>query len=71
MEVYIFLFITAVVFTIVGYSMGAKQNTKEIAEVAIATCIDGLIRDDYLKTQGDGNAMVILKWTEWNNDKAD
>jgi hypothetical protein len=71
MEFYIFLFITAVLFTYVGYNMAAKHITKAVAEVAIATCIDGLIKDEYLKTSGTGDDMIILKWNEWNDDTTD
>jgi hypothetical protein len=71
MEFYIFLFITAVVFTFVGSGMFTKSNTKKVAEVAIATCIDGLIKDGYLKTHGTGEHMLILKWDELHDDTTD
>jgi hypothetical protein len=65
--VYLWIFITAVVFTLAGYSMG-KKSTRTMVELAIATTIDNLIREGYLKTRGTGSQMEILKV---NNDKAD
>lgn len=58
--VYIWIFITAVIFTIVGYSMG-KNSTRALVELAISTTIDSLIREGYLKTRGVGKDMEILK----------
>jgi hypothetical protein len=68
MEFYIFLFITAVVFTFAGAKMSKRSIVKKVSDVAVATCMDSLISDGYLKTQGTGDSMTILKWTEWNND---
>lgn len=65
--VYLWIFITAVVFTVVGYSMG-KKSTRSLVELAIATTIDSLIREGYLKTRGFGKDMEILKV---NNDQTD
>jgi hypothetical protein len=64
MEVYIFFFVTAVIFTLVGHSMGTKKMDKALVETAIGTCIDGLIKEGYLKTSGYGDSMKILKWDE-------
>lgn len=58
--VYLWIFITAVLFTLVGYSMG-KKSTRALVELAIATTIDNLIREGYLKTRGVGKNMEILK----------
>lgn len=58
--VYIWIFITAVIFTIVGYGMG-KNSTRALVELAISTTIDSLIREGYLKTRGVGKDMEILK----------
>lgn len=55
------IFITAVVFTIVGWYMAAKIQTEKI----IGATIDSLIEDGYLKTRGVGRDMEILKHTEW------
>lgn len=64
---YGWLFATAVIFTVVGYSMG-RQSVKSLVELAIGATIDNLIREGYLKTRGDGKNMEILKV---NHDKAD
>lgn len=61
------IFIIAVVFTVVGWVMATKNNVKNTVE----STIDNLIKDGYLKTQGTGKDMVILKWREWENDKTD
>lgn len=64
---YGWLFATAVIFTVVGYSMG-RQSVKSLVELAIGATIDNLIREGYLKTRGAGKNMEILKV---NHDKAD
>lgn len=72
MEFYIFLFITAVIFTFAGINMSAiriNKINKKIADIAITACIDKLIKDGYLKTQGTGESMLVLKWDELHNDK--
>ena len=61
------IFVVAVIFTAVGWAWG-KRNT---VEIVVASTIDSLISDGYLKTQGEGKDMVILKWQDWNNDKTD
>jgi hypothetical protein len=38
---------------------------KNIVESVTAATIDSLIADGYLKTQGVGRDMEILKHTEW------
>lgn len=65
---YIFIFITAVVFTFVGYGMGKANATLEIVNIAIATTIDSLIKEGYLKTRGSGKDIEIVKLTD---DQAD
>jgi hypothetical protein len=67
MEMYIWLFGTAVIFTVVGMYMGSRTKTENI----IASTIDSLILEGYLKTRGVGKDMEILKWREWDNGKAD
>jgi hypothetical protein len=69
MEFYIFLFITAVVFTFAGARMFSTRIDKKTTELAVATCIDTLINDGYLQTSGSGPDMKILKWNECKNDK--
>lgn len=60
------IFITAVVFTVVGWFMATTHNVKNTIEATI----DSLIKAGYLKTRGTGEDIEILKWREWNNDKA-
>jgi hypothetical protein len=62
----IFLFGTAVVFTLVGYFMGKRNEQKALVEAII----DQLINDGYLKTNGYGENLEIIKHSEWCNDKA-
>ena len=61
------LFLTAVLFTVVGWVFGKKSQMHEIIELTI----DNLIKQGYLKTRGTGKNTEILKWREWNNDKTD
>lgn len=63
MEMYLWLFGTAVLFTVVGGYMGARTKVENI----IAATIDSLIEEGYLKTRGTGKDMEILKWREWND----
>ena len=61
MEVYAFLFGTAVLFTVVGYGWGARVRL----EKAVTATIDSLIQDGYLKTRrNDDGEIVILKQNE-------
>lgn len=64
-EMTLWLLGTAVVFTAVGYIWGVRSQLKS----TVASTIDSLINDGYLKTRGTGKDMVILKWREWENDK--
>ena len=59
-ELNLMLLITAIVFTAVGWFMD-KRNSVE--KVVVGT-IDSLIDEGYLKTQGHGENMEILKWNE-------
>ena len=61
----LWLFGTAVVFTLVGRYLFFRDHIHTVT----AAVIDSLISDGYLKTQGTGKNMEILKWQEWN-DKA-
>ena len=56
----LWLFVTAVIFTVVGGAWGKRTS----AEPIIAVTIDKLIDDGYLKTRGTGKDMQILKWDE-------
>ena len=56
---------TAVVFTYVGFQFGRIRST-----VIIEAMVDGLIRDGFLKTEGSGDNMQIIKWQDWcKNDQ--
>jgi len=56
----VWLLITALIFTIVGYRMG-KRNTIEMT-------IDSLIEQGYLRTKGKGKEQEILKWNHLGQD---
>jgi len=62
---YIFIFATAVLFTLLGYSWG-----RNAIKVSVEHVIDSLINDGYIKTSGTGPDMEILKWKEWEDAKA-
>lgn len=61
------LFGTAVLFTFVGKFLTLRSTVDTI----VATTIDSLIRDGYLKTQGTGADMEIIKWRDWCDEQAD
>lgn len=56
-----FIFGTAVVFTLFGYSVGRKKANYNLVEQSVAATIDSLAREGYLKTVGTGDGMIILK----------
>ena len=56
------VFATAVIFTVFGWYVGARNNTEHL----VVFTIDSLIKDGYLKTRGTGEDLEILKWNEWN-----
>ena len=56
----LFLFITAVIFTGLGYWIGRQKNVEGVAE----TMIDKLIDDGYIKTKGTGDDLELLKYWE-------
>jgi hypothetical protein len=60
-EMVLWLFGTAVLFTVFGWYIGKKS---QIVETVTAT-VDSLIKDGYLKTQVRGKDTEILKWREW------
>lgn len=60
----LWLLITAVIFTALGWYWGIKNNVRNISEAVI----DSLIAEQYLKTRGHGDNMEILKWTEWEKE---
>lgn len=61
MEIYAWLFGTAVLFTIVGWYMGKTSSV----ELIIQSTVDSLIDDGYIKTEGYGDKMEIVKWEDW------
>lgn len=60
-EMTYWLLFTAVVFTFVGRYMVFRDRLEEI----IASTIESLIEDGYLKTKGHGENLEIVKHTEW------
>jgi hypothetical protein len=60
-EMFWWLLGTAIIFTFVGRWMSFRDIVGQVTEATI----DSLIRDGYLKTQGTGRNMEILKHTEW------
>jgi len=61
----IWLLLTAVIFTAVGWTWGSNSKGLLTAELVI----DSLIEQGYLKTRGQGDNVEILKHTEWHDDK--
>ena len=57
------IFVTALIFTAVGWSWGKRKDIEKV----VATTIDSLIADGYLKTKGTGKDMQIIKWQDWND----
>ena len=58
------LLLTAVVFTAFGLWVGRRSQTEEIVEATL----DSLIEDGYIKTEGRGANMEIIRWQEWCNE---
>ena len=58
------LLLTAVVFTAFGLWVGRRSQTQEIVEATI----DSLIEQNYIKTEGYGENMEIVKWQDWCNE---
>jgi hypothetical protein len=59
----LWLFGTAVLFTALGWYFGKRTQVIDI----VAATVDSLINDGYLKTRGEDQQMVILKWQDWEN----
>ena len=53
--------LTAIVFTAFGYWTGRRSQTEDIVEATL----DSLINDGYVKTEGYGNNMEIIRWQDW------
>lgn len=50
--------ITAIVFTWVGYYMAIAHAREQMVKITI----ESLIADNYLKTKGFGDNQEIIKW---------
>ena len=59
----LWLFLTAIIFTMIGFFWGASVKTDKAA----AYVIDTLIKEGYIRTRGSGDDMKILKY--WEDDK--
>lgn len=57
----IWLLVTALVFTAVGWFMAKRTHMSR----AIEGTIESLIEQGYLKTQGSGDDMVFIRWQDW------
>jgi hypothetical protein len=58
---HLILLITAVAFTGYGYWVGKQDHVEDIIE----STIDSLINDGYVKTEGHGDTLEIIKWQDW------
>lgn len=56
----LFILITAVVFTGLGFYIGQQNAVSDIAEAII----DSLIEDGYIRTRGKGENLTLLKHWE-------
>ena len=63
-ETTLWLFGTAVLFTLVGRYMGYRASIDDV----VGATIDQLIADGYLQTRGSGNNIEIVKVDEWCED---
>lgn len=55
---------TAVIFTFVGRHISYREHLQDI----VASTIDSLIEDGYIKTEGEGEDMEILKHWEYRDE---
>ena len=55
---------TAVIFTFVGRYISYRDHLQDI----VASTIDSLIEDGYIKTKGEGEDMEILKHWEYRDE---
>jgi hypothetical protein len=61
-EIYIWLFIVAVIYTYVGKRIGYKEKNKEYDfEKIVGHVVDSLIKQGYIKTEGTGKDTRMLK----------
>lgn len=59
----VFIALAYVVGTLFGRYTARKDNVTDIVE----STIDSLIADGYIKTEGQGANMEIIKWQDWCN----
>lgn len=52
--------VTAIVFTVVGFSFGMSFSK----EIITAATIEALIKQGYLKTKGTGSEKQVVKYDE-------
>ncbi len=64
-EMTYWLFATAIVFTFVG----RRLTVKDSVETIVSNTIDSLIAQGYIKTDGQGKDMQILKYWESKSKK--
>ena len=55
---------TAVIFTFVGRYISYRDHLQDI----VASTIDSLIEDGYIRTKGEGDDMEILKHWEYKDE---
>ena len=61
-EMFLWLMFAYAVGTVFGRYIGFRRNLEDSVEATI----DSLIEQGYIKTEGHGKDMKILKHTEWN-----
>ena len=52
---------------VVGTLFGLYTSKKDITGDIVESTIDSLINDGYIKTEGHGANMEIIKWQDWCN----
>lgn len=62
------LFITAFVFTIVGHYWGRNSFGISLRDI-IDTTVDRLIEEGYIRTEGKGSDLKLLKY--WESGKGE
>jgi hypothetical protein len=61
----VFVALAYVVGTLFGRHTARYYNVTDIVE----STIDSLINDGYIKTEGHGTNMEIIKWQDWCNNE--
>lgn len=65
MEMWIWLLVAYIVGTAFGIYVRSKGDVERTTEAVIDTLID----QGYLKTQGQGKNVDIIRWEDWCNDQ--